>query len=602
MAIVRLSKTTLYGAAADKPHVLERLQELGCLHLVNLRPEGATREPLSDVALLAHEALKYLRACPLQRPPAEREQGFDFEWVVREAVAVQNRDRDLQDEKDDLQKAIELQRPWGEFDLPPPEALGGVALWFYVVPADKVKRLDRLDRPWQIVAHGDRREYVVVASETEPHGVPGVRVELDPRPISQLEERVARIDLECEELQLRRAGLTRWIGLIERRLARAENASSLRHAMQHTYDDEAIFALQGWTPESSVAAVEALARENNLALTVEPATLQDAPPTLLKNPEFLAGGEQAVTFYVTPSYHSWDPSLIVLFSFATFFAMIFADAGYAMILGVVLAGAWGRLSRTVESRRLRNMALLIVSFSVVYGVLVGSYFGVSPHPRTLLGRLKLLDVNDQGVMMPLAILVGAGHLMLANGVTAWRLRDSVACLRPAGWMITIVGGLLAGFGGFGAEKGYPAWMYPAGLWTVGAGLGLVLVFSSERPFPPKGAIDALWRLVDGLKSLTSVSAIFGDVLSYLRLFALGLAGAQLAMTFNRLADGAWKGLGNGGILFAAVILLVGHSLNFVLCIMSGVVHGLRLNCIEFFNWSLSGEGYPFRAFSKKAVD
>ena len=91
-----------------------------------------------------------------------------------------------------------------------------------------------------------------------------------------------------------------------------------------------------------------------------------------------------------------------------------------------------------------------------------------------------------------------------------------------------------------------------------------------------------------------------SVLSYLRLFALGLASTQLATTFNDLTFAA-SGSTTVGSLLAVIAVACGHGLNFVLAIMSGVVHGLRLNCIEFFGWGLSDEGYPFHPFSKKAT-
>ena len=92
--------------------------------------------------------------------------------------------------------------------------------------------------------------------------------------------------------------------------------------------------------------------------------------------------------------------------------------------------------------------------------------------------------------------------------------------------------------------------------------------------------------------------MFGDVLSYLRLCALGLSSAKLAETFNSLARGAWDNAGVG-VIAAIAIVILGHTLNLLLGIMSGVVHGLRLNCIEFFKWSLPEEGYLFTAFAKK---
>ena len=99
-----------------------------------------------------------------------------------------------------------------------------------------------------------------------------------------------------------------------------------------------------------------------------------------------------------------------------------------------------------------------------------------------------------------------------------------------------------------------------------------------------------------------VTNAFGDVLSYLRLFALGLASGSLAAAFNDLAAKSHAAVQGAGIALALLVLLVGHGLNFLLALMSGVVHGLRLNYIEFFNWGLEDEGKPFRAFRRKEIE
>jgi len=127
----------------------------------------------------------------------------------------------------------------------------------------------------------------------------------------------------------------------------------------------------------------------------------------------------------------------------------------------------------------------------------------------------------------------------------------------------------------------------------------LLLFTSERPFG-LAPTQLFGRLVDGLKGATELSKAFGDVLSYLRLFALGLASIKLAEAFNDLAATSFASKGVG-VLLGLLVLLVGHGINFAMGIMSGVVHGLRLNLIEFFNWSLREEGERFRAFEKKAT-
>jgi len=374
-------------------------------------------------------------------------------------------------------------------------------------------------------------------------------------------------------------------------MAEADDRAVLEHAGKQTLEDSGVFAVQGWAPRAALAQIEQFANEHGLALSVEEPGPEDNPPTLLANPEPLAGGEGAVTLYMTPGYRTWDPSIVVFFSFAVFFAMILSDAGYAAMLGVLLVPLWRPLGPTRSGTRLRNLILAMVLASLGYGAMVGSYFGLSPVEGSFLAPLQVLDANDHTQMMRLTVIIGALHLMLANVVTAWRYRRSPRFLAPLGWVAMILGGLIAGIKMNARD--------PLGIALVVGGAGAVLLFSSERPLSIHRIGDLIMRLLEGLKELTNISKAFGDVLSYLRLFALGLASARLAVTFNELA-GATSKLRGIGLLLAILILGVGHALNFVLAVMGGVVHGLRLNCIEFFGWSLPEEGYPFQAFCKKA--
>jgi V/A-type H+-transporting ATPase subunit I len=128
--------------------------------------------------------------------------------------------------------------------------------------------------------------------------------------------------------------------------------------------------------------------------------------------------------------------------------------------------------------------------------------------------------------------------------------------------------------------------------AAGAGALMVLFFSGTGK-PP------LSRALGGLLALTKVTSAFGDTLSYLRLFALGLASASLAAAFNDMAGQIRHALPGVGLMLALAVLLLGHGLNFVLCVSSAVIHGLRLNVIEFLNWGLTEEGSLFRPFRRK---
>jgi V/A-type H+-transporting ATPase subunit I len=262
--------------------------------------------------------------------------------------------------------------------------------------------------------------------------------------------------------------------------------------------------------------------------------------------------------------------------------MIVSDAGYALTLGVVLALFWRRMGRSATGARLRRLGTALVGAAVVYGVLAGSYFGAPP-PHPWLARLEIFDLDQFEAMMGISVVVGALHVALANLAAAWVRRGSRAMLAPLGWVAALVGGGL-----MFAER------MQAGGAVMAAGLLAVLAFTGAGRPPLK-------RLFAGLLGLAQITKLFGDVLSYLRLFALGLASASLALTFNDLAGQMIASYPQTGLLMAIPILLFGHALNFVLAMMSGVVHGLRLNFIEFFNWSLSEEGYPFRPFAKREI-
>ena len=166
----------------------------------------------------------------------------------------------------------------------------------------------------------------------------------------------------------------------------------------------------------------------------------------------------------------------------------------------------------------------------------------------------------------------------------WRVES----LPPLGWAAMILGGLLAA----AASKTGRDLLWTVSLVMMAAGALLVFLFSGPGKSP-------LGRAVGGLLALTKVTSAFGDALSYLRLFALGLASASLAVAFNDMAGQVREAVPGAGLLLALTILLLGHGLNFILSLSSGVIHGLRLNVIEFFNWGLTDEGSLFRHFRRK---
>lgn len=601
MSITILKKVTVCGMLRDKDALLEGLQQLGCLHLESLRGRPArSEEVVPERAEDVQAALRYLHDTPRKRLQIRSQENFDLEAVVSSVLANKQAMRDVGDRRDFLKQRIQDVLPWGDFRLPPRAALDDYLLWFYIVPNKDMPAVRRSGLTWQIVHRNPRVNYLVVIARAEPpaDAMPVRRTTTGAKSLSALRAELEDVEIELERLDAEREALTHWTYLLNHNFNRAEDKARRRHAAQLTLDtDDGIVTVHGWAPAQQLDALERFAAQHGVAIVAEDPAPDDQPPTLMDNPVPLRGGELLVGFYQTPAYREWDPSRVVLFSFAAFFAMILADAGYALLLLGGLLPFWRHLSRPPLKRQLRDMMAIVFGASLLYGVLVGSYFGLPPPADGWLARLQVLDLQDFSSMMTLSIVVGAAHVILANAMAARRATDRYRRINHLAWIGVILGGL--GIWRGSGTGGHQA-LHALGLATLAGGIfALVFLSSGRRVDSPK---TAAFKLLDGLKNLSDITQIFGDVLSYMRLFALGLASASMAMTFNQLAVSAREAMPGLGLLFALLIVVFGHAINLALCIMGGVVHGLRLNVIEFFKWGLSAEGRPFNAYAKKETD
>jgi V/A-type H+-transporting ATPase subunit I len=590
MSIVALVKVTLYGPSSERDAALDGLQHLGCLHLNDLRSDAAARANVAAPNANARAALQYLRDCPVQRRPVTREIDIDAQALVKEALDLRDRSQSLDEEREQLRRWINDLEPWGDFELPAWAQDGPLHFWFYAVPNRQMPLLRAKDVAWRVVAHDHRFSYVVIVSGDQPANMPVAPTSIGSKSLSNLRARLLQVESDLEEIDYRRIGLTLYADKLGASLDEADDRAARDRASLVTLDQSQVFAVQGWVPRARSAALLQFASDHNLALTMETPGPEDTPPTLLDNPPALRGGENMVTFYKTPGYSTWDPSTAVFLSFAVFFAMIISDAGYGLVLGLILLAAWNRISGSGP----RGVMVALVVATIAYGMLVGTYFGLTPPPGSWLAAVHVLDAQNQTLMMLIAIGIGVAHIGCANLLAAWQHRGSIRALSYVGWTFMVLGGFCALLGKSFAMTP----IFTLGVAALGLGGLFVLLFSSEGTFSlvPKLLFH---RLVDGLKALAELSKGFGDVLSYLRLFALGLASIKLAEVFNSLAAGAFASKGVW-VLVGLFVLLIGHTINFAMGIMSGVVHGLRLNVIEFFNWSLHEEGDRFQAFAKRA--
>lgn len=601
MSIVPLLKAEFVGRARDRDAVLELLQAFGASHVASFDPKGpkSLGEPDRDASREdARKALAWLASAKEAARPEAASPG-DAPRVIAESLSNKYEAENLGRERAELEKRIEEREPLGEFAYPrePLRAPSGEELrfWFFKAPRrDAAKNFDALGVPWQIVAGDARDVWAAAIAPEEPKAAGLKRVHAGAVPLSGLRARLSVVDRELARLAEERVALAARFAIVEARAAELEDAARRELAARRVLGDGELFALRCWIPADAADDARRIARDAGLALLLEPAKTDDAPPTLLRNPESLAAGEELVTLYRSPAPDAWDPSILVFFSFALFYAMILSDAGYGLMMALPTLFFWRKLGRTEKGRRGRSLLAALGLGSIAYGVAVGSYFGVAPSAGSWPDALRLFDANDSDAMLKLSINVGAAHLIFANLIAAFHRLPSPRALAPLGWAAAIAGGMA-----YATASPESAWSV-GGKWALIAGPIAVFLFSSARPFPPKSLGQIAARVGDGLLAVTDATKAFGDLLSYMRLFALGLSSATLALTFNALAGQLLEALPPVvGHLAAALLLVFGHALNFALGIMGGVIHGLRLNWLEFFNWCLADDGYPFQSFRKR---
>jgi V/A-type H+-transporting ATPase subunit I len=588
MSILQLNKATLIGLTENKPQILDALQVLGCLHIIPLAEQK--KRPLTLLSDVNAEQLStvvsYLLTCSHKRRQVISERYFDLVDVVRTTEKNRAERLRLLERREFLKKRIKDLTPWGSFGFPEHGELYEQRLWFYLVPNYRMHEVAKIASPWSVVHRDNRHSYVAVIAEHEPalNLMPVQRTHTGAVPLDALIAELEDAEIALETIEADRQALTRWIYALQLCEAGIDDQDALKRVNDQTLDRGEVFAIQGWVAMQETTQLEAFAQEQGLVLQLSEPDVDEVPPTLLSNPPALAGGEEVVSFFQTPGYKGWDPSRVVFFSFVGFFALIMSDAGYSLMLAIIVSLYWQKMALTQTGRRLRTMGVALSIAGFVWGVVVGSYFGAEP-PFAWLASLKMMDLHDFDSMMTLSICIGAGHLVLGNLMMAWVKRHSVQTYASLGWAGAVVVALSGWLQGIHL------------LHWVGflAALLLVVVYSGQSK------AWSIKRFLEGLLALTNVTKMFGDILSYLRLFALGLASASLAITFNQLAVDVAEALPAIGLLFKVLILITGHLLNFVLTVVSGVIHGLRLNLIEFYNWSLADEGYAFQRFSKQEV-
>ena len=544
--IVKMKHLDLVCVASDKESTLSKLRDLGAVHL-DLR--SAVGESVAAAKGEAVDAERAVRLILKAREGKEKEPLEIRPRTVAEVLQFETDCEALKTEAEELRRTIAVYEPYGDFD-----------------PALAKKLLD---------AGVDLKSVADI-----PEKLPEVR-------LSEMKARLVRLET------LIAADVARLACSDEKAILRQYPAIADKIAFEAAKElmSEAgsVACVSGWIAGRSVEQLREVAHSEGWGLLVRDPAEGEAPPTLIEPPRMFKPVKVLFDgLGIAPAYTEADVSVPFMCYFSLFFAMLVGDGAYgAVFLAATLA---------LRKKLPKSWFILLTVFSsatVVWGLLSNTWFGANIPWCASWPTVEWLADPSYGNMMLLCFTIGVSHLMVArlwNGIC--RLPDSTS-LAEFGW----AGILLFMYFVTNSIVGIFASIPQAMFWVFGVSLVLVFGFS-VKPSELKTRGAEL-----GMLPLNIMSAL-GDIISYVRLFAVGLASVKVAENFNSMATGLVAGadaIWLKALMSVAMvaILVVGHGLNLAMAGLSILVHAVRLNTLEFSNHKgVSWSGYAFNPFRK----
>ncbi|NLF40563.1 hypothetical protein GX586_14050 [bacterium] len=563
-----MKKLSVIAIADHREETLHQLQELGLLHVRPVeKPATATAADAAERVRTAQRALALVETAAHEHaatPPAHEDAAGDGATLVDRVLAMEAERAALKEKHTQLTQRLADLAVWGEFD---PRRVGdlaaaGITVKLYVCTPQQMPEPPDGCAFEEVERTGHRVAFV--AMSREPFTLPIPEIALPDAPPSALAAQaedaagaIARLTGGLAALNARAAAIRAHITQLENDAARARARDALAGV-------GTLVCLQGFCPVEAVPALERAAAAHGWGVLVEDPAPGDDVPTLIRNPRWLRPIEVVFNFIDTfPGYTEKDISGVFYLFMSIFYAMLIGDAGYGMLYLAILLAIHVKLGRRAPTQVFTLLYVFNVT-CIIWGALTGSYFGIKLPATSFLNNLIVLNPADTPMMMKLCFVIAAVHMTIAHGWNAVQMMNSWRGAAEASWILVLWGAyflantLLLG-------KPFPPVMY----WVSGGGIVLALVFSGT-----------LVRPLELLQFPFKVINFFGDTVSYLRLFAVGMASAAIAQAFNALAAGVDLPLALR-IPLVLVLLVGGHALNMVLGPLSVLVHGLRLNVLEF---------------------
>ncbi len=637
--IVPMKKISLIILESEKKKALKRLRKFGVVHIEETEGSGAALSSLKEKAASLENCIFTLSE-NAKKDTAQKEQTLEEALLLAEKIAkLTEEKRALASRKAAFSAEAERLKAWGEIN---PEDLAlikskGIDLTLYEMSAKEYDKADISAKTLVLTKTKSAVRFLIVANESESSHdlspLESYKVEIPEISTTQIEAYIAdavtqaeAIDEEIKNSSCYIESLKNAVEQLKKDIEFETYSTGMGRESLSEKDESntAIAYLTGYAPEESTQALRETAKKNAWGLIIENPTEEDNVPTQLKNNKLVSLIYPLTDFLGTvPGYFEYDISGWFLGFILIFFGIIFGDGGYGLLICAV-AGIL--IIKNLKSKKEIPPAFLLILLlggaTVLWGTLTCTWFGLTPqqlpqwlkavslpfisnvyadkiwYPFWTNGEAGLTTAQNLQIFCFSLALV---QLTVAHIMGAIRNRKSLKILSDIGSVLQLIGifyvvlTLVVNGEVFGLGRvigGIPVGTLSIAL--VGIGFLMSFVFANYNGSIKDSVLDSFKNIVSVLLGVVNV---FSDIVSYIRLWAVGLAGAAISATVNELAGPLFGKL--TFIVLAIILLVFGHGLNMILNILSVIVHGVRLNTLEFStHLDMSWSGHKYKPFKE----
>jgi len=606
--IEKMTKYSFALLSGEADQFLKNLEDLGVVDITRSeKPVDDASAKLSAEVDACAKAVRYLENF---EPSDKLDSGkftFSPDGQISDPLTVfqeiSPKQRQLKAEIAEAMDKLDDARVWGNFNPKAIEDLGklGLKMRFYKLPKKSYNPSWASEYALQEIADDGKHVWFVTVSDDPAYSFPAEEI---PAPENDLATAEGILADKEGELIACEGVLKTLKDYIPKLRERGDNAMSklqryLAGAGSGKAAENHITTFEGFAPANEDERLsKAFDAMDGVIYLKETAVKEDNPPIKLKGNWFTRMFTVLTDMYGRPEYNEFDPTPYLSVFFLLFFAMCMGDAGY----GLALMGIGLFLRRSKGMRDLAPLVITLGAGTFIIGIVMHTFFGydistASWVPSWLKKCMVTGNIAGFDANMVLSIIIGIVHLSLAfilKAVYATKKNGFLDSLGTWGWTLLIVGGVIVGGISLTGVLSSTATKWIIIAIGIISAIGIFLLSDIHRN-PLKNIAPGLWE------TYNTATGLLGDVLSYLRLYALGLAGGMLGKAFNDIAA---MTVGDGGFgfgwIFFALIFLVGHALNLAMCCLGAFVHPLRLNFLEFFkNSGYEGKGRTYRPITNK---